>query len=244
MEKILEEIQSRGFAIVPDVFEQDVIEDILGKLAAALSLAGDRAGSICTREGTVYAARNVLALWPEAANVWRRSPLPTLLERVLGPRYGLVRVLFFDKPPEQTWGLPWHKDVTIAVKDNGTPSSHFTAPTCKAGVPHVEAPRTVLESMLTARIHLDEVTEENGPMRVAPGSHHLGKKTGATGCKAQDVLVNQGDVLLVRPLVEHSSASSQPGTKMHRRILHLEFAACADLPDGYAWHDFLAGNTR
>lgn len=28
--------------------------------------------------------------------------------------------------------------------------------------------------------------------------------------------------------------------RRHRRILHLEFAAAGDLPDGYGWHDFIA----
>ena len=45
----------------------------------------------------------------------------------------------------------------------------------------------------------------------------------------------------MRPLVEHSSGKSHPDTTRHRRVLHLEFAASAELPDGYAWHDFLPG---
>src|SRR6185437_14142607 len=82
--------------------------------------------------------------------------LPNILAAILGPKFGLVRILFFDKPPRQTWALPWHKDLTVAVRDNRLPSQHFAKPTRKAGVPHVEAPQAILESMLTARIHLDE----------------------------------------------------------------------------------------
>src|SRR5262249_56828349 len=105
---------------------------------------------------------------------WRQPPLPDLLQAVLGPDFGLVRVLFFDKPPGQSWALPWHKDLTIAVRDNRLPSTHFGKPTRKAGVPHVEAPREVLEAMLTLRVHLDDVSEENGPLQVLPGSHRWG----------------------------------------------------------------------
>ena len=47
-------------------------------------------------------------------------------------------------------------------------------------------------------------------------------------------------VLLIRPLVAHNSHCSQPGNQHHRRILHLEFAACCELPDGYEWHDFVS----
>src|SRR6185295_1284359 len=107
---------------------------------------------------------NLVQLWPGVAHAWMQPPLPTMLAETLGPEFGLVRVLYFDKPPEQTWALPWHKDLTIAVKDNRLPSALFSKPTRKAGVPHVVAPRSVLEAMLTARIHLDDVTEENGPL--------------------------------------------------------------------------------
>jgi len=48
-----------------------------------------------------------------------------------------------------------------------------------------------------------------------------------------------GDVLAMRPLVSHSSGASTPGTQRHRRVLHLEFAGCEELPDGFCWHDFI-----
>jgi ectoine hydroxylase-related dioxygenase (phytanoyl-CoA dioxygenase family) len=152
----------------------------------------------------------------------------------------LVRVLYFDKPPARTWGLPWHKDLTIAVRDNRRLSCEFRNPTIKAGVPHVEASQGVLESMLTARVHLDDVTDENGPMTVIPGSHILGKQMDIDKASAQTILTRRGDVLLIRPLVAHKSLCSQPGNDRHRRVLHLEFAARNELPDGYEWHDFVS----
>ena len=71
-------------------------------------------------------------------------------------------------------------------------------------MPHVEAPPAILEQMVTMRIHLDDVTEENGPLRVQPGSHRLSIENivGAGQC----ILANRGDVLLMRPLLLHSAA--------------------------------------
>jgi hypothetical protein len=46
-------------------------------------------------------------------------------------------------------------------------------------------------------------------------------------------------VLLMRPLLAHCSNRSHAGTLRRRRILHLEFAALPELPDGYAWHTYL-----
>ncbi len=234
----LDRVSADGFALVPGVFTGRQVDEILDGLAAALSGEG---GTIRSQDGRVYAARNVLALWPAAAGVWLQAPLPEVLAGLLGPAFGLVRTLYFDKPPEQTWALPWHKDLTIAVRDNRLPSARFGKPTRKAGVPHVEAPVEVLERMLTVRIHLDEVTEENGPLRVLPGSHRSGERLTLDEGQPQSVLAERGDVLLIRPLVAHCSNRSHPGTSRHRRILHLEFAASAELPDGYAWHTFIPG---
>ncbi len=237
---VISQIERDGFATLPDVFDPVEVDAITTELTQALVIG--RPG-VLEQAGRIYAARNILQLWPKVADVWRRPPLPEILREVLGPDFGLVRVLFFDKPPEQSWSLPWHKDLTIAVRNNRLPSRQFEHPTTKSGVPHVEASQAVLEGMLTARIHLDDVTEENGPMKVIPGSHLTGKVSSIDESKCRTVLAQRGDVLLIRPLVEHNSVPSRSGSLQHRRILHLEFANSPDLPDGYEWHDYVPGCT-
>jgi ectoine hydroxylase-related dioxygenase (phytanoyl-CoA dioxygenase family) len=237
----LGELERDGYTVLPSVFTDEAIAAMILGLEGVFAERAGKEASIRGDEGTIYAARNVLELWPHAANIWRVAPLPESLAAVLGPRFGLVRILFFDKPPRQTWALPWHKDLTIAVRENGLPSQHFRNPTRKADVPHVEAPLSVLESMLTARIHLDAATEENGPLKVVPGSHRTGKALTLDLAPPAHILANRGDVLLMRPLLAHCSGKSHPETPRHRRILHLEFAATPDLPDGYSWHDFVPG---
>jgi Phytanoyl-CoA dioxygenase (PhyH) len=235
-----EQLERDGVVTLSDLFTDEAVTEITRVLETALANpSGEEA--IRGQEGTVYAARNLLQICPEVGGFWRRSALAGHLERVLGSRFGLVRVLFFDKPPGQTWVLPWHKDLTIAVRNNRLPSSRYGKPTRKAGVPHVEAPVEVLQTMLTARIHLDEVTEENGPLKVAPGSHHSGKRLNLDIATPRVLHAGRGDVLLMRPLVAHCSGKSHPDTTRHRRVLHLEFAASEQLPDGYEWHAFVSG---
>jgi Phytanoyl-CoA dioxygenase (PhyH) len=234
---ILRKINADGFALIAAVFQAGEVDETQAELCQALQTPK---AAVIQSEGAIVGARNLLELWPAAADFWRRPPLLSLLTEILGPQSGLVRVLYFDKPPVQTWSLPWHKDLTIAVRDNRRPSGAFLHPTVKAGVPHVEAARALLETMLIARIHLDDVTDENGPMSVIPGSHHTGKAMDIDEASAQKILCRKGDVLLIRPLVAHNSLCGKPGNPHHRRILHLEFAACNELPDGYEWHDFVA----
>ena len=140
IEPLLPKMADDGFVVLQAVYSATQVDSMLTGLAGIFQ---DQPEAVAIRSsaGNVYAARNLLTLWPEAADVWRQPPLPELLARLLGPEFGLVRALFFDKPPERSWTLPWHRDLTIAVRDNRLPSRVFSKPTRKAGVPHVEAPR-------------------------------------------------------------------------------------------------------
>jgi ectoine hydroxylase-related dioxygenase (phytanoyl-CoA dioxygenase family) len=210
---------------------RDLFEDALSTEASSLRARSSR--------GHVYAARNIIEAIPEVSVVWQTEELTDLLSGQLGRGYGLVRALFFDKPPERTWSLPWHKDTSIAVKDHERESAYFSRPTLKSGVPHVIASDDILRDMLTLRIHIDAATSDNGPLRVIPGSHLSSDCQGVGVDHAITVYADAGDVLAMRPLLSHSSGVSAPNTQLHRRVLHLEFAARESLPDGYQWQHFI-----
>jgi hypothetical protein len=232
-----------GFCLLRHAVDTNTVDRLLD---VCRDVFQDDSGGVRPRSsrGHVYAARNLIETIPDVSTVWRSDPLLRFLRGQLGDDFGLVRALFFDKPPDRTWALAWHKDTSIAVKDNLIASAAFTRPTIKAGVPHVIACDEVLCQMLTLRIHLDEVTRENGPLRVIPGSHVSSDSEGAGIESAVEVHAAAGDVLAMRPLISHGSGSSMPGTKRHRRILHLEFAASPKLPDGMQWHAFVAANAN
>ncbi len=106
----------------------------------------------------------------------RTTSLAASVLRILGPEAGLVRGLYFDKPPGASWSLPWHRDMTVSVKQHGV-IGRFKKPTTKAGVPHLRAPFELLSTMITARVHLDAMTMRNGPLQVIPGSHRMDDAT-------------------------------------------------------------------
>ena len=150
-------LQSEGYCILPKAIERPIIEKLKRQLSSNLGDELDGSGTKSSR-GTVYAARNLIESMPPIRTMWVNDLLCDFLLEELGSDFGLVRILFFDKPPERTWSLPWHKDQSVAVRDNSIPSKHFSRPTVKSGVPHFVASNSVLEQMLTLRIHLDNVS--------------------------------------------------------------------------------------
>lgn len=232
-------LEKDGYAMLPGIFSADQMHDLGTRLIAALEAHPGPA--VLESRGRIYGSRNLLAAAAWLIDLARTPPLAEVLHQTLGAEVGLVRGLYFDKPPDRSWSLPWHRDRTIAVMDNTIISEHFDNPTQKAGIAHLEASDQLLASMLTLRIHLDAMTEENGPLSVIPGSHRLDPT------KEQPPVVlsaEAGDVLAMRPLVSHASSMSKEGTTAHRRIVHLEFAASPMLPDGVQWHDFLSIEDR
>jgi len=216
-----------GFAVVPGV---------LGAAAVDLLIAAvDRAGpldAVLRREGDVYGMRDLLRAIPEVRRLAGSPALLDLVEPVLGPGAFAVRGLLFDKSPGANWGVAWHQDLTISVLGR-VASPGFGPWTTKAGIPHVRPPIGVLEAMLTLRVHLDDCGDDQGPLRVLPGSHRGGRARLEAGA-AVDCLVGRGGVVMIRPLLLHaSSAASEP---RHRRVIHLEYAA-GPLPGGVEWFE-------
>lgn len=234
--KLKTQLESEGFCMVPHVFGQATVAELIELIEEANRTDIE---SALKSKGTVFAARNLIDSIPNLLEAVHSPALRDLLNETLGTNYGLVRVLYFDKPSDRSWNLPLHKDLTIAVKDNSLPTSRFSKPTRKSGVDHVEASEEVLESMLTLRIHLDEVTDSNGPLEVIPGSHHTGKQNEATASAPVKILCDAGDVLAMRPMLSHGSGHTDPEGNLRRRILHLEFCGIEDLADGYQWMHYL-----
>jgi ectoine hydroxylase-related dioxygenase (phytanoyl-CoA dioxygenase family) len=103
---------------------------------------------------------------------------------------------------------------------------------------HVQPPPDVLENMLSVRLHLDACGEENGALRVIPGSHQHGRIPEAEITSVRNAVsekvcaIGIGGVLLMRPLLLHASSPSR--SPEHRRVIHLDFAA-VQLPPGMSW---------
>jgi hypothetical protein len=159
------EIAQLGFAFAPLVYSNSEIESILDEL-------GRLTVHKTARRDRTYAARNLLQTVPSVARLANEVRIREIVSSVIGDGFP-VRGILFDKLPAANWQVGWHQDQIIPVADRKE-APGFTAWSVKGGVHHVRPPATVLERMLTLRIHLDDCGCENGALRVIPGSHAHG----------------------------------------------------------------------
>jgi len=182
-------------------------------------------------------ARNLLDE-PRIATLATSPTLRPFADAVLGEACFAVRALFFDKTAEANWKVVWHQDLSVAARER-IDRPGYGPWTDKAGVPHVQPPVDVLEHMIAIRLHLDPCGEDNGPVRVLNGTHRLGRLSAQAvdDLRAQlpesVCLAPEGALLAFRPLLLH--ASSPARRPMHRRVIHIEYAA-QPLASPLAWH--------
>lgn len=216
------EVEQHGFSVVPRVIEADEQRELLSTLGP-VSGAG---------------RRGLLAL-PTVAELARSRRLLDLVRPYLPSEPLPVRAIYFDKSSDKNWLVPWHQDLTLALRARADVPG-FGPWSTKEGIPHVQPPVELLQQMLAVRLHFDAADESNGALRVIPGSHRLGRlsaeRVQELRSRQCDFLctVSAGDALLMRPLLLH--ASSRSTSTRHRRVLHIEYAAFT-LPDGLNWHE-------
>jgi ectoine hydroxylase-related dioxygenase (phytanoyl-CoA dioxygenase family) len=226
-----QEVEERGFAILPAIFDSSEIEELIGLIAKLKSADGVR-----TRGG-VYAVRNLLQLSPALLQLARSENLLAIVQSHIGAGAFAVKGTLFDKTGGANWLVPWHQDLTISVASR-LPVPGYGPWTVKAGACHVQPPTSVLNGMLSIRIHLDDCGEENGPLRVLPGTHRSGRlgpeKVSELVREVREhrCLVKTGGLLLMKPLLLH--ASSAAITPEHRRVVHIDYAS-SQLDGGLRW---------
>lgn len=152
--------------------------------------------------------------------------------------YGLqpVRSILFDKTPQENWPVAWHQDLTIAVRHK-VETAGYGPWSIKDGAPHVRPPIELLEQMATIRIHLDDTPAHNGALRIAPGTHRNGVitsiQTYLERSEEEICACEAGDVLLMRPLLLHTSRRSTAPNR--RRVIHIEYAPRNALDPNMEW---------
>lgn len=218
-------LEEKGFVWARRFAAADVLEE-LARGIAEIPTESNRAG-----------IRDLMRRCPVVRSFAQSARVLDFLEALLGHRPFAVRGILFDKTPVANWSVAWHQDQTIAVTDRREVAG-FGPWSVKDRVPHVQPPVELLERMLTLRLHLDPTDEQNGALQVIAGTHRLGRlnSEAINECERrgtiQTCVAQEGDALLMRPLLLHSS--SPASSPKHRRVIHVEFAA-EELSGGLAW---------
>lgn len=218
-----EQIQSKGFAIVHEVLGRNDIDTLIAELSRA-ELPRSRAG-----------IRHAMKL-PAVTAIAQDPRLMRIARETLGKDAFPFRATLFDKSPTANWLVVWHQDTALSLRVRRE-APGWGPWSMKDGVIYAHAPESALSQVLALRVHLDDSTTENGPLRVLPGTHTLGVLTDetlhdlSTQITPVDCLTPRGGVLAMRPLIVHASSKSR--VENPRRVLHLEYAASPIIAGGF-----------
>ncbi|HXA56234.1 MAG TPA: galactose-1-epimerase [Candidatus Acidoferrum sp.] len=216
-------ILEQGFAIIPEVLSHAEI----GRLCAGIvhqPMHRSRAG---VRHAMKFASVAEMAGCPRLIEIARA---------ILGEGAVPFRATIFDKSLTSNWLVAWHQDTALPLRERRE-AEGWGPWSVKDGVTYAHAPARALEQVVALRIHLDNSTAENGPLRVLPGTHAIGLLGDgaihdlAERIPAVDCVVPRGGIVAMRPLVVHASPKSQSSEP--RRVLHIEYAASRTTADRF-----------
>jgi hypothetical protein len=220
----LRDLESSGYVMLRNVVSPSALEAFRAEVARLA--AAD--------PGQAHGIRGLLRRSPLLAEWAHSAGVLACLPHGMQP----VRAVLFDKTAEANWKVAWHQDLTIAVREKQEVPGYGPW-SVKEDVVHVQPSMSLLEEMITLRLHLDDTPSENGALKVIPGSHRHGRLDAQSIADLRKTTVEHiceaqaGDVLLMKPLLLHaSSASGMPG---HRRVVHVEYAHVKALHPALNW---------
>lgn len=200
-----------GFTIAPNVVGHDVLRELDAQVSSVLL---QRAG-----------ARNLLSHdW--CCGLALRLARHPVIASALPDDAVAISCTLFDKRAERNWSVGVHQDLSVPVaRREDIPG--WKGWTRKQGALFVQPPDDLLGQLLAVRVHLDHCTEDNGPLKVVPGTHRLGRISEGDALRLRDdigeavCVVPAGGALLMRPLLLH--ASGKAVADRPRRVLHLVY---------------------
>jgi ectoine hydroxylase-related dioxygenase (phytanoyl-CoA dioxygenase family) len=178
-------------------------------------------------------ARDVLS-HPDVRKVAADPRLSGLAKTFLSRPAIPFKATLFDKSADSNWLVTWHQDLALPIRRRVDAPS-WGPWTEKGGRLHAIAPAAALQSVIALRVHLDDSFADNGPLRVLPGTHRLGRlqddriAVAARETDPVECVVHAGGVIAMRPLLLHASSKSTNAAA--RRVIHIEYA-CETVFDG------------
>lgn len=215
------DIEEKGFTVIPDIFSNNEIDTIITNIENT-----EKNNTSFRKSAGLFAIRHFLNEIPQAQALILNEKLKQIINELFGNDYFIVKSIYFDKPQNSNWFVSYHQDLTIST-DKKSEIEGYGPWTTKNNLFAVQPPIAVLQNIYTVRIHLDDTDENNGALKVVPGSHNKEiyrpetinwDVETATTCP-----VTKGGIMIMKPLLLHSSSRTTNGNQ--RRVIHIEFAS-------------------
>jgi ectoine hydroxylase-related dioxygenase (phytanoyl-CoA dioxygenase family) len=227
------ELINNGFSILDDVYSTSEIEEIIKCIENQ-----KKEGETFLKSTELFAIRQLLNTIPNLKKLLFNKNLIELLSTLFDSTFFLTKAIYFDKPKESNWFVPYHQDISISVNKKLNLKGYKNW-TFKKGQYGVQPPNKILEDTITVRVHLDKTDSNNGALKVIPNSHLNGviriNSNEFNTNNEQFCEVEKGGIMLMKPLLFHASNRSDNSNK--RRVIHLEFNK-RDLPDPLEWLEY------
>ena len=228
----MEYLREKGYTILDDIFSPKEVALIIDQISLI-----DSSKPNFRRTSDLFAIRQFLKEVPKIQSLIFTTKLNAVIKEYFGPNYFTIKSIYFDKPEKSNWFVAWHQDLTISV-DKKINLPGFGPWTVKQDQFAVQPPLDILEDIFTIRIHLDDTDENNGALKVIPGSHLGGiqRPTALRRKPEEEAIckVKTGGIMIMRPLLLHSSSRTINNHK--RRVIHIEFCSRL-LPGGLNWSE-------
>lgn len=214
-------VGEHGYGLIPSIFDKGEVLGLLDKIGNEQLPR--------TRAGVRHAMKSA-----NVARMARDLRMMQIATDILGAGAIAFRATLFEKLPDSNWLVAWHQDTALPLRERREVVG-WGPWSVKDGLDYAHAPAQALEKVVALRVHLDDSTVDNGPLRVLPKTHTHGVLTDdeihavAQRSTAIDCLMPLGGVIVMRPLVIHASSKSR--TDNPRRVLHVEYAESAAIAD-------------
>ncbi|OJV54460.1 MAG: phytanoyl-CoA dioxygenase [Bacteroidetes bacterium 43-16] len=227
-------LEEKGFTTLEAIYTPEEVAAIIDVINQA-----DHSKETFRKSADLFAIRQFLKEIPEVCHLIFNHKLQQLIREVFGQDYFVVKSIYFDKPEKSNWYVAYHQDLTISV-DKKIVLESFGPWTIKQGQSAVQPPIDILENIFTLRIHLDDTDADNGALRVIEQSHRkkIYRPEMLDRTLEQETIcpVKKGGIMIMKPLLLHSSARSTNHKK--RRVIHIE-CSNVTLPGSLNWAEKL-----
>lgn len=206
------QLEEQGFAITNPIFSDEELSLLINEVDDS---------------SKTHAIRQLINQKPKIQQlIFGNQNFRALFNSVCDETYFLTKAIYFNKPSKSNWFVSYHQDLSVSVVEK-VEAENYISWTNKNGQLGVIPPVDILENTITFRIHLDETDYTNGALKIISNSHKNGiirvDENFDKNNFGKEVLrnVEKGGVMLMKPLLLHSSQKSI--SENDRRVIHLEF---------------------